>query len=112
MWFGARWSDRGRELPSNDGKATGPPRAVCVPADLAATSPTRSVRMVVSRVVMAGPFGLPLLPVPKSTLRKQSQPWLAIYGGSHLLLYPIQQVVRPRTDAPQYCVGPPPPSAL
>jgi hypothetical protein len=28
-------------------------------------------------------------------------------GGSHLPLFPIQQVVRPRTDAPQYCVGPP-----
>ena len=29
---------------------------------------------VVSRVVMAGSFGLPLLPVPKSTLREQLQP--------------------------------------
>ena len=72
---------------------------------LAATSQTGSVRLVVWRVVMAGSFGLPLLPVPKSTLRKQSQPWLAVYGGSHLLLFPIQQVVRPRTDAPQILCG-------
>jgi hypothetical protein len=96
----------GRELPSNDGRRPGCHRK-CVYQQIGRDVPDKKRPNGCLARRMPGSFGLPPLPVPKSILGKQSQPMLALYGGSHLLLFPIQQVVRPRTDAPQYCVGPP-----
>jgi len=65
----------GGEVPSNDGRRpgrqTGP-----VYGQPTWQRPARqgSARLVVSRIVMAGYFGLPLPAVPKSTLRRQPQP--------------------------------------
>src|SRR5882757_8881241 len=94
----------GGEVPSNDGRRpgrqTGP-----VYGQPTWQRPARqgSARLVVSRIVMAGYFGLPLPAVPRSTLRRQPQPQLPVNGGSHSLLSQASERSGPAQMHPLLC---------